>query len=141
MLRRPVIAVGLAASALVVLAASWWVWRQRTPIEVQFASRVVSVPLEVAVSPPVARVQPGELISATYRIRNTSILPVAAFGRVLVEPASAHGQVQVFLTQCGGLNTYQNSGAQDYAVVVRVQAGVFGARHVTIRHEFVAATP
>jgi cytochrome c oxidase assembly protein Cox11 len=132
--------------AAVLLAAAliggWLAWRFLAPVTVTLTAEAKGLPLEIDILPPQVTVRPGEVISVTYRIRNTQILPYSAFGRVELDPPSAADQVQIFLTQCGGLNTYQASQAIDLAVVFRVQAaGLSGARFVTLRHTFEAASP
>ena len=50
--------------------------------------------------------------------------------------------MQVFLSQCGGINTYQNSAADDYGVMFRVQpAGLSGSARLVLKHTFTPATP
>ena len=77
------------------------------------------------------------MISVTFRIRNNDIMPLEAYGRLFVEPASANDQVRVYITQCGGLNAFQNSYASDYLVLFRVQpAGLTGQQQITLHHTF-----
>ena len=98
------------------------------------------LPFVVEMIPPVVAARPGEVISVTYRIRNTDLTPVEAFGRVEVEPASARGQIQVFLTQCSGLNAFQKNQVADYQVLFRVKpAGLAGASRLVLRHVFTRA--
>jgi hypothetical protein len=44
------------------------------------------------------------------------------------------------MTQCGGVNTFQNEQPRDYYVTFRVQAaGLTGASQITLRHRFMPA--
>jgi cytochrome c oxidase assembly protein Cox11 len=140
-LRRSRLWIAIGVIVLAVLAlASWLVWRFTGPVEVRPAATVEELPFEVEMIPPVVWARPGEVISVTYRIRNTSPLPLEALGRVDVEPSSASGQVKIFLTQCTGLNAFQATVPMDYQVVFRVQpAGLFGSSRVVIRHTFTRA--
>jgi cytochrome c oxidase assembly protein Cox11 len=125
-----------------LLAAAWLGWRFWGPVEVRLEASAPDLPFTIEMLPPVVLARPGEVVSVTYRIRNNAVTPVAAYGTLAVLPAEATGQVQLFLTECGGLNTYQNSLAQDYAVVFRVRpAGLAGTQQVVIRHEFIPASP
>lgn len=112
-------------------------WRWAGPVRVQFVATVADLPFDAEVIPPVVWAQPGEMISVTYRIRNNDLAPLEAYGKLILEPSGAKEQVEVFLTQCSGLNTFQNSVSSDYLVMVRVApAGWFGASQITLRHEF-----
>jgi cytochrome c oxidase assembly protein Cox11 len=131
-------ALGLAA--LAVGLGAWLVWRFTGPVQVTLAATLVDVPFEVQIIPEAVWAQPGEVISVTYRIRNTALSPLEALGRLDIEPASAGDQVKIYLTQCSGLNAYQASVPIDYNVVFRVQpAGWFGQQALTIRHTFTRA--
>jgi hypothetical protein len=139
--RRWLVPAALLA-ALALAAGGWLAYRYTAPVEVRLASAAPGLPFEIEMLPPVVRVRPGEMVSVTYRIRNTNIMPIAAWGSVRIEPAEAVEQVDVFLTQCGGLNTFQNSVAEDYAVIFRVRpAGLSGATQLTLRHDFEPVTP
>lgn len=131
-----------AALLLVLVAGAWLAWRYVAPVTVTLTADAAGLPLEIDIFPAEVVARPGDVISVTYRIRNTAITPYSAFGRLDVVPVSASDQVQVFFTQCGGLNTYQASQAIDLAVVFRVQpAGLTGQRTVILRHTFEAASP
>jgi len=127
---------------LIVAASAWLAWRFVAPVTVTLTAASAGLPLEIEILPPVVVARPGDVISVTYRIRNSAITPYAAFGRLEVVPAQAADQVQIFFTQCGGLNTYQASQAIDLAAVFRVEAaGLTGRPAVTLRHTFEAASP
>jgi hypothetical protein len=139
-LRRfwPLLIVALALAAV----ATWLAWRYTAPVEIVLASDVGDLPFEVAIEPPVVQAQPGEVVSVTYRIHNTHVLPLEAFGRIEIEPEESAGQVQIFYTRCGGLNTFQNNTSENYEVVFRVEAaGLSGASRIVLRHAFVRAAP
>ena len=132
----------VGAVALGLAALGWVYWRYTAPVEVRVDSTVADLPFEVETIPPVVQARPGEVIKVLYRIRNTDLMPIAAFGRVEIEPLGADGQIQIFLTKCGGLNTFQNGYAEDYEVIFRVQpAGLTGASRLTLQHIFTPATP
>ncbi len=133
----------LAVPVLLVLAAgAWLAWRFVAPVTVNLTTEAAGLPLDIEIIPPQVVARPGEVISVTYRIRNSAITPYSAFGRLEVVPAEAADQVQIFFTQCGGLNTYQASQAIDLFAVFRVEAaGLTGLPAVTLRHTFEAASP
>ncbi len=133
----------LAVIGLVGLGLAGWVyWRYTAPIEVRLLASVGDLPFTVETIPPVIEARPGEVISVTFRIRNNDIIPLEAYGKLLVEPPSAQDQVKVYITQCGGLNAFENSYAANYLVLFRVQpAGLTGQQVITLHHTFTRATP
>jgi cytochrome c oxidase assembly protein Cox11 len=135
-LRWMLLVVGLVA----LVAGGWALWRYTAPVEVHLASTVNGLPFEIETIPPVVSARPGEVVKVIYRIRNNDLMPIPAYGQVVIEPTGAESQVQVFLTQCGGMNIYQNGYAEDYEVVFRVQAaGLTGASQITLQHIFTPA--
>jgi cytochrome c oxidase assembly protein Cox11 len=133
--------VGVAA-AVVLAAGAWLAWRFTAPVQVSFTADIADLPFAVEVIPPVVMAKPGEVLRVVYRIRNNDVTPVSAFGRLTYAPSAAEQQMQVFITQCGGLNTYQNSLVDDYEVVFRVQpAGLFGASQIVVNHVFTRSSP
>jgi len=139
---RPLTRVSLLAAVPFLVAAAWLAWRFYAPVEVHIVGQAVGVPFTIETIPAVVSARPGEMVSVIYRIRNTQLMPVTAIGRIAVDPASDAGQMQIFLTQCGGLNTYQAAYAQDYQVIFRVQpAGLTGSQELTLRHVFTRSTP
>ena len=49
--------------------------------------------------------------------------------------------MRIFLSQCGGINTYQSTGPEDYGVMFRVQpAGLTGSSRLVLKHTFTPAT-
>jgi cytochrome c oxidase assembly protein Cox11 len=135
--------IALAAGLIVVAGAvAWLAWRYTAPVTVRLTGEAPGLPLDIEIIPSEVSALAGEVISVTYRIHNTGLLPVAAFGRLAFDPPQAGDQVQIFLTECGGLNTYQNGQATELAVVFRVApAGLSGASAVTLRHTFDPASP
>ena len=127
----------LLISVLALSVAGLAAWRWAGPVRLQFTASLADLPFEAEVLPPVVWAQPGEVVSVTYRIRNTDLTPLEAYGKLILEPSGAKEQVEIFLTQCSGLNTFQNSVTSDYLVMVRVApAGWLGASMITLRHEF-----
>jgi cytochrome c oxidase assembly protein Cox11 len=140
--RRWLAAFVLLLAAAAMAAGAWLLWRRVAPVWVTLAAAAPGLPLEFEIIPSVVIARPGELISVTYRVRNLEQLPVAAFGRLEFDPPQAAAQVQVFLTQCGGLNTFQHGQVTDLDVFFRVQpAGLAGDSALTLRHTFERATP
>jgi cytochrome c oxidase assembly protein Cox11 len=127
---------------VLVAAGGWLVWRYTAPVRVSFAAEIGDLPFTVETLPPVVVARPGEVVSMTYRIRNNNVTPVSAFGRLEFVPATAEQQMVIYITQCGGLNTYQNNYADDYDVVFRVApAGLWGTSRIEVRHTFTRASP
>lgn len=132
------------ATVMVVITAvsGWLVWRFTAPVQVQLTANIEDLPFTVEIFPSVIEVRPGQVVSATYRIQNLAIRPLEAFGQIEVTPARSVNQVTVYLTQCGGLNTFQNNAPEDYEVVFVVEpAGLFGAQSIILSHHFTQAAP
>ena len=97
------------------------------------------LPFQVEMIPPTMDVQPGEVVNVIYRVRNTGVAAEQAVGRVEIAPGSAVDQIRVYLTECGGLNTYEPNVTADYYVTFKVEpAGLLGSQTLTIRHVFEA---
>ena len=128
---------------LMVVIAGAVVWRYTAPVEVRIEAILHDdLPFDTETIPPMVMARPGEMVKVIYRIRNRDLSPIGAFGQYEIAPASATNQIQVFLSQCGGLNAYQSSFPTDYEVVFRVQpAGLFGSSQLALRHVFDRATP
>ncbi len=128
-------------AAIVVTAAGVIIWRFTAPVEVRIEASVVDLPFVVETFPPVVYARPGEMVKVVYRIHNNNISPLEALGQVEIEPGSASDQIQLFISQCIGLNAFQNNYPQDFEVVFRVQpAGFTGQQQITLRHIFARAT-
>lgn len=134
-------AAGLLALAMLA-AGAWVAWRYTAPVQVSFVADIGDLPFTVEVIPPVVLARPGEVISITYRIRNNNLTPISAYGRLTLAPDAAETQMYVFITQCGGLNTFQNNYVDDYDVVFRVEpAGLFGTSQIVVNHIFTRSSP
>lgn len=128
-----------AALVFGLVAAGFWLNARFTgPVRVQLETQLAAgLPLEVEMIPPAIDVQPGEIVNVIYRVRNAGAEDQAAVGRVELLPGSAIDQVRVYLTECGGLNSYAAGSTNDYYVTFRVEAaGLSGASTVTLRHVF-----
>lgn len=134
--------IALIVVVVAVLGAVLY-WRFTGSIEVRIAAVLHDdLPFDAETIPPVVWAKPGEMVKVIYRIRNRDVRPLEAFGRYEISPAAATDQIQVFLTQCGGLNTFQKSVPSDYEVLFRVRpAGLFGSSQLTLLHVFDKATP
>lgn len=132
----------IVAVMIVVATAGWVAWRFTAPIEVRLAGNPTDLPFEIETIPSVVQARPGELVKVVYRIRNTDISPAVAYGQIEIDPGTASDQIQIFLTQCGGVNTFESGYPQDYEVIFRVQpAGLSGVQQMTLWHIFTRATP
>ena len=142
MIKRRVMGLGIIG-LLVIAIGGIVIWRFTAPVEVRIEAIVRDdLPFETETIPAVVMAQPGEMVKVIYRIRNQAPSPVEAVGQVEIAPASATQQIQVFLSQCGGLNAYQSNTPSDYEVVFRVQpAGLFGSSQLALRHVFEQAAP
>jgi cytochrome c oxidase assembly protein Cox11 len=134
--------IGLAI-ALVLLAAMGFVaYRYLAPVQVDIVGEADGVPFTIETIPHTVLAHPGEMVQVVYRIQNNDLMPVSAYGAITIGPAKAQDQIEVFLSQCGGINTYQNSSADDYNVMFRVQpAGLRGSSHLVLKHTFTPSTP
>ena len=127
-------ALVLIAAAVFIIAAAWLGWRFYGPVQVRIVGTATNVPFTIETIPSVVWARPGEVVSVIYRIRNTQMMPVT--------PAGSADQMQIFLTQCAGINDFQAAYAQDYQVLFRVApAGLTGASQITLYHVFSRATP
>jgi cytochrome c oxidase assembly protein Cox11 len=134
------IGVTLAVIALAVIG--FVVHRFTAPVRVDIVGEADGVPFTIETIPATVMARPGEMINVVYRIQNNDLMPVSAYGAITVGPAKAQNQMEVFLSQCGGINTYQNSSADDYNVMFRVQpAGLSGSSHLVLKHTFTPSTP
>lgn len=126
---------------LIIGTSSWLVWRFTSPVTIEIASTVLNVPFTVETIPPVVEAKPGEMVRVIYRIKNESLTGLEAYATITVEPGRNTDQLEVFLSQCTGLNTFQNSYPEEYEVLFRVEpAGLFGSQHLVLRHTFESAT-
>ena len=141
-MKRKVLWVGILIAVVLLAAIGLVVYRFTAPVRVEIAGVADGVPLKIETIPSSVMARPGEMIKVTYRIRSEALSPLEAYGAITIEPATAVDQIQVFLSQCGGINTYQSTGPEDYGVMFRVQpAGFGGSSRLVLKHTFTPATP
>ena len=141
-MKRKGLGIGLAIAAVLIGAIGFAVYRYLAPVQVDIVGVADGVPLTIETIPHTVMARPGEMVKVVYRIQNTDIMPISAYGAITIGPAKAQDQIEVFLSQCGGINTYQNSSADDYNVMFRVQpAGLSGSSHLVLKHTFTPSTP
>jgi cytochrome c oxidase assembly protein Cox11 len=135
--------IWIVIAAVVVVAVIGFVaYRFLAPVRVEIVGVADGVPFTIETIPPTVMARPGEMVKVIYRIRNNEIMPISAYGAITIGPAAAKDQVEVFLSQCGGINTYQNNSADDYNVMFRVQpAGLSGSSQLVLKHTFTPSTP
>lgn len=125
----------------IIGASIWLIWRFTSPVTVEITSTVLNLPFTVETYPSVVEAKPGEMIRVIYRIKNESLTGLEAYATITVEPDRNTDQLEVFLSQCTGLNTFQNSYPEEYEVLFRVEpAGLLGSQHLVLRHTFESAT-
>jgi cytochrome c oxidase assembly protein Cox11 len=134
--------LGAAIAIGLIGAIGLIAYRYLAPVRVDIVGEAAGVPFTIETIPHTVQARPGEMVKVVYRIQNNDRMPVAAYGAITIGPAKAQDQIEVFLSQCGGINTYQNSSADDYNVMFRVQpAGLGGSSHLVLKHTFTPATP
>ncbi|HSD85701.1 MAG TPA: hypothetical protein VLG46_17695 [Anaerolineae bacterium] len=140
-MKRTGLWIGLAIVVALIAVGGLVAYRYLAPVRVEIVGVAEDVPFTIETIPHTVMARPGEMIKVTYRIRNEALSPREAYGAITVEPQSAVDQIQVFLSQCGGINTYQSTGAEDYGVMFRVQpAGLSGSARLVLKHTFTPAT-
>ena len=134
--------IGAAIAIVLIGAIGLVAYRYLAPVQVDIVGEADGVPFTIETIPHTVMARPGEMVQVVYRIQNNELTPVSAYGAITVGPAKAQNQMEVFLSQCGGINTYQNSVADDYNVMFRVQpAGLTGSSHLILKHTFTPSTP
>jgi cytochrome c oxidase assembly protein Cox11 len=134
--------IGLVIGVVLIGAIGFIAYRYLAPVRVDIVGVADGVPFTIETIPHTVLARPGEMVQVVYRIQNNDLMPVSAYGAITIGPAQAHDQIEVFLSQCGGINTYQNSAAEDYNVMFRVQpAGLGGSSHLVLKHTFTPSTP
>ena len=132
----------IIAAVIVIAVIGFVAYRYLAPVQVEIVGVADGVPFTIETIPHTVMARPGEMVKVTYRIRNNEISPISAYGAITVGPAAAKDQMEVFLSQCGGINTYQNNRADDYDVMFRVQpAGLSGSSQLVLKHTFTPSTP
>ena len=134
--------IGLAIALVLIAVMGFVAYRYLAPVQVDIVGEADGVPFTIETIPHTVQARPGEMVQVVYRIQNNDLMPVSAYGAITIGPAKAQDQIEVFLSQCGGINTYQNSSADDYNVMFRVQpAGLRGSSHLVLKHTFTPSTP
>ena len=132
----------IIAAVIVIAVIGFVAYRYLAPVQVEIVGVADGVPFTIETIPHTVMARPGEMVKVTYRIRNNEISPISAYGAITIGPAAAKDQMEVFLSQCGGINTYQNNRADDYDVMFRVQpAGLSGSSQLVLKHTFTPSTP
>ena len=132
----------IIAAVIVITVIGFVAYRYLAPVQVEIVGVADGVPFTIETIPHTVMARPGEMVKVTYRIRNNEISPISAYGAITIGPAAAKDQMEVFLSQCGGINTYQNNRADDYDVMFRVQpAGLSGSSQLVLKHTFTPSTP
>ena len=134
--------IGLVIGVVLIGAIGFIAYRYLALVQVDIVGVADGVPFTIETIPHTVLARPGEMVKVVYRIQNNDLMPVSAYGAITIGPAKAQDQIEVFLSQCGGINTYQNSAAEDYTVMFRVQpAGLGGSSHLVLKHTFTPSTP
>ena len=140
-MKRKVLWIGIMIAVVLLAAIGLVVYRFTAPVRVEIVGVADGVPFKIETIPPSVMVRPGEMVKVTYRITNQALSPLEAYGTITIEPQAATEQMQIFLSQCGGINTYQSTGPEDYGVMFRVQpAGMTGSARLVLKHTFTPAT-
>ena len=141
-MKRKWLWIGIAVAIVLIGAIGLVAYRYFAPVRVDIVAEADGVPFTIETIPHTVMARPGEMIKVVYRIQNNEIMPISAYGAITIGPAQAKDQMQVFLSQCGGINTYQNNRADDYNVMFRVEpAGLTGSSHLVLKHTFTPSTP
>ena len=141
-MKRTGLWIGLTIAVIAIAVIGFVVYRFTALVRVDIVGVADGVPFTVETIPHTVLARPGEMVKVVYRIQNNDIMPISAYGTITISPAKAQDQMEVFLSQCGGINTYQNSAADDYNVMFRVQpAGLSGSSHLVLKHTFTPSTP
>ncbi len=141
-MKRAGLLIGLAIAVVLIAAIGLVAYRYLAPVRVEIVDVADGMPFTIETIPHTVMARPGEMVKVIYRIQNNDLMPVSAYGDITIAPASAVDQMQVFLSQCGGINTYQNSVVDDYSVMFRVEpAGLSGSSYLVLKHTFTLSTP
>jgi cytochrome c oxidase assembly protein Cox11 len=141
-MKRTGLWIGITIAVVLIGAIGLVAYRYLAPVRVDIVGEAEGVPFTIETIPATVLARPGEMVKVVYRIQNNNLTPVSAYGAITIGPAKAQDQIEVFLSQCGGINTYQNTGPEDYNVMFRVQpAGLSGSAHLVLKHTFTPSTP
>jgi len=140
-MKRKGLWIGVTIAVFAVAVIGFLVYRYTAPVRVEIVGVAEGVPFKIETIPSSVMARPGEMVKVTYRISNEALSPLEAYGTITVEPERATDQMRIFLSQCGGINTYQSTGPEDYGVMFRVQpAGLTGSSRLVLKHTFTPAT-
>jgi cytochrome c oxidase assembly protein Cox11 len=140
-MKRKGLWIGLTIAVIASAVIGFLIYRYTAPVRVEIVGVADGVPFKIETIPASVTARPGEMVKVTYRITNEALSPLEAYGTITIEPQRATDQMQIFLSQCGGINTYQSTGPEDYGVMFRVQpAGLSGSSRLVLKHTFTPAT-
>ena len=140
-MKRTGLWIGLTIAVIAIAVIGFVVYRFTAPVRVEIVGVADGVPFTIETIPASVMARPGEMVKVTYRISNDALSPLEAYGTITIEPKAATKQMEIFLSQCGGINTYQSTGPEDYGVMFRVQpAGLTGSARLVLKHTFTPAT-
>jgi cytochrome c oxidase assembly protein Cox11 len=140
-MKRKGLWISLTIAVIAFAVIGFLAYRYTAPVRVEIVGVADGVPFTIETIPPSVTARPGEMVKVTYRITNQALSPLEAYGTITIEPQAATDQMQIFLSQCGGINTYQSTGPEDYGVMFRVQpAGLTGSTRLVLKHTFTPAT-
>ena len=140
-MKRKGLWIGLTIAVIAIAVIGFVVYRYTAPVRVEIVGVADGVPFTFETIPTSVVARPGEMVKVTYRISNEALSPLEAYGTITIEPKAATDQMEIFLSQCGGINTYQSTGPEDYGVMFRVQpAGLTGSSRLVLKHTFTPAT-
>jgi cytochrome c oxidase assembly protein Cox11 len=140
-MKRTGLWIGLTIAVIAIAVIGFLVYRYTAPVRVEIVGVAEGVPFTIETMPASVTARPGEMVKVTYRITNDALSPLEAYGTITIEPKGATDQMEIFLSQCGGINTYQSTGPEDYGVMFRVQpAGLTGSSRLVLKHTFTPAT-
>jgi cytochrome c oxidase assembly protein Cox11 len=140
-MKRTGLWIGLTIALIALAMIGFLVYRYMAPVHVEIVGVADGVPFTIETIPSSVMARPGEMVKVTYRITNEALSPLEAYGTITIQPKTATDQMQIFLSQCGGINTYQSTGPEDYGVMFRVQpAGLSGSSRLVLKHTFTPAT-
>jgi cytochrome c oxidase assembly protein Cox11 len=121
--------------------AGWRLFFAGAVVEVRFSSQTNNLPLEVEVIPPEIRAGPGEMVRVVYRIRNHGAEPLTVYGTVKLQPGEAGRQVEFYVIECGGLQTFESGTVRDYQVMFQVRPqNTWVTPAFTVQHVFALAS-
>src|SRR5512139_3859751 len=107
-MKRTGLWIGLAIVVALIAVGGLVAYRYLAPVQVDIVGVAEGVPFTIETIPHTVLARPGEMVKVVYRIQNNDIMPISAYGAITIGPAKAQNQMEVFLSQCGGINTYQN---------------------------------